>query len=109
MENGNRVYDIGLNPHSNGVDFCLSKIVFFLIITINIDIKVVRIVVVMIEIIINLISYFYLLKPLSWKLNILFILNKNYFYPPHQYTDIYKNNHTTSTKCQYHADASNPT
>lgn len=27
---------------------------------------------------------------------------------PHQYTDIYKNNHTTSTKCQYQAAASNP-
>lgn len=29
-------------------------------------------------------------------------------YEPHQYTVINKNNHTTSTKCQYHAAASNP-
>jgi len=28
--------------------------------------------------------------------------------PPHQYTVINKNNHTTSTKCQYHAADSNP-
>lgn len=27
---------------------------------------------------------------------------------PHQYIDTNKNNHTTSTKCQYHAAASKP-
>lgn len=30
IENGNRVYDMGLNPHSNGVAFWLSIITFFL-------------------------------------------------------------------------------
>ena len=30
------------------------------------------------------------------------------FYLPHQYTKIYKNSQTTSTKCQYQAAASNP-
>jgi len=29
-------------------------------------------------------------------------------YEPHQYTVINKNNHTTSTKCQYQAAASKP-
>lgn len=29
-------------------------------------------------------------------------------YDPHQYTKVYKNSHTTSTKCQYQAAASNP-
>lgn len=24
IENGKRLNDIGLNPHSNGVDFCMS-------------------------------------------------------------------------------------
>jgi hypothetical protein len=30
-------------------------------------------------------------------------------YDPHQYSIEYKNSHTTSTKCQYHAAHSNPT
>ena len=37
-----------------------------------------------------------------------FYKNINYCIPPHQYTVTNKNNHTTSTKCQYHAAASNP-
>ena len=32
----------------------------------------------------------------------------DYSIPPHQYTTQNKNSHTTSTKCQYHAAASNP-
>ena len=35
IEKGVRGYDTGLNPHSNGVDFCKSTIIFFLIVVIN--------------------------------------------------------------------------
>lgn len=44
-------------------------------------------------------------KFFNWKLNVITILI-SYF--PHQYTEIYKNSQTTSTKCQYQAAISNP-
>lgn len=70
VENGNRLFDIGLKPHSKGVDFCQSKIVFFL------NIIIINIIAVMINKITDkcfkhkLIIYFRS-KPLSWKLNVL--------------------------------------
>lgn len=70
MENGSRGYDIGLNPHSNGVAFCMSLIHFLLINVIsNVIIKQIVVIIIM-EISIKFIIYFYL-KPLSWKLRIL--------------------------------------
>lgn len=41
----------------------------------------------------------------GWRPRVRFILGE---YEPHQYSEIYRNNQTTSTKCQYQAAASNP-
>lgn len=72
-ENDTRVYDIGLNPHSNGVHFCISVIVFFLIIINNIINTIIRKNVTAIALITIIIIQF-LIDHLSWKLNILYIL-----------------------------------
>lgn len=58
IENGSRLYLIGLNPHSNGVDFCISIIVFFPIIIIRIRIAEDKIMITNKYNIINLIIYF---------------------------------------------------
>lgn len=75
MEKGKRLYVIGLNPHSNGVDFCKSMIGFFEIIIIKIMIIILIKVTIIKWITTKLIIYFRL-KLLSWKLNILIILSK---------------------------------
>lgn len=60
IENGNRFIDIGLNPHSNGDDFCLSIIDLFPIIEISI-ISVVLIMAINIKnVIIRFIIYFFM-------------------------------------------------
>lgn len=82
IEKGNRLDVIELNPHSNGLDFCQSWIVFFLRYTIITRINIIIIIITIKCFIDNEIIYF-LLKLLSWKLSILFILNK-YIYLPHQ-------------------------
>lgn len=80
IENGSRLLDMGLNPHSKGDDFCLSIIDFFLIVIINVDIAVSSTIIIIAWIIVIIIVYF-LIEPFSWKLNIHFILNKH---DPHQ-------------------------
>lgn len=57
IENGIRLYDIGLKPHSNGVDFCLSIVDFFLTKVIRIVIIIIIIIIVVIDIIIKLIIH----------------------------------------------------
>lgn len=59
MENGIRGYDIGLNPHSNGLDFCISLMVFFLKAKIIIVIIVNKIIITMTMVIIRLIFHLY--------------------------------------------------
>lgn len=58
IENGNRLFDIGLKPHSKGLDFWLSTIDFFEIIIIKIIIIKAIIIIINKWIKIKLIIYF---------------------------------------------------
>lgn len=58
IEKGNRLFDIGLKPHSNGVDFWLSIIDFFLIDAIITAITTAKVVINIKYINVRLITYF---------------------------------------------------
>lgn len=73
IENGKRLLDIGLNPHSNGFLFCTSVMDFFLINEIRDVITINNNKIKIINKNKELITQFFK-DHLSWKLNILYIL-----------------------------------
>lgn len=88
------------NPHSNGDHlFCIcSEINETVFVAIIIAVTSVRIVT-------TVAVDFTVSTLLVWKTSVLYVLRKH---APHQYILVYRNSHTTSTKCQYHAAHSNP-
>lgn len=89
-----------VKPHSNADHlFCICSEINAIALG-TVTSTVTRVIITLIDSVVLIDSFLFV-----WKTNVLCVLQKH---DPHQYILVYKNSHTTSTKCQYHAAHSNP-
>ena len=89
-----------INPHSNGDHlFCVCSEINAIALG-AVIIAVIKNAMAATDRMVLIVSF-----PFVWKTKVLYVLWKH---EPHQYILVYRNSHTTSTKCQYQAAHSNP-